>query len=363
MPIVPNPSSTPVTGTLTTLQSVVDSMRVYPDLKPINPVGGFGAEPALTIANDVMQRFLAQPMDWKFNRAIVPPFLTVALQQDYVTSITNLSWLEQGWRIDINNSVNNGSAGPKPIFMLETVRDLQLTAFQANPFNVSYISNSLAQMGTWKANFAYLPGYLTSQTPVQPIQQFIDANGNILYLDSTSLGLSINSPGFTGTAFNPSGTVYGTSGSSQPSASVGAAPGTPVADGTVTWTVADPNGFAMRISPLPAVSGLTWLLVPIYQKNPPMFTSLAQTIAPIPDSYAFLFRQGFMAMALEHVGSKLARDAYMKWEEAIMTTLRASDREREDAVMYPNNSLASGGSWDWIYPLGPSFPYSPFPFS
>src|SRR5208283_3665261 len=99
MPVLPllNPPPT------VTLQQVVNSLRAYPDLNPVLSAAGWTQEPALAAANDVMQRIFAEGMDWKWNRAYVPPFLTVALQQDYMTSVVDFGWLEQGYRVDINN--------------------------------------------------------------------------------------------------------------------------------------------------------------------------------------------------------------------------------------------------------------------
>ena len=342
-------------------QQIVRSAKAYAELQPQIPASGWAQEPALTIGNDVMQRILAQGMDWKWNRGYITAFLSVALQQDYVTQITDLGWLESADRIDINNSTNSGNMAPKPVFTMESVRDLGRTSFQGYPFNCSYVPNSLAYLGQWQPNTVIACSYGVAQIPITPIQQFRDANGNILYIDSTVLGLNINSPGFTGAPIVlPTPNPYGTTGSVQPAAAVNATPGTTVADGTVTWTVADPNGYAIRLAPLPALSSLAWLVEPIYQKKAPTLTSLQQSIAPIPDEYAYLFRQGFIAMCYEHAGSKLASEAYAKWEEAMMTALRAADREREDASFYPSESLMGGGPMKYGMPIGPAWPYTPW---
>lgn len=340
-----------------TLQQIVNSIRAYPELTPVLGAGGWTQEPALTIANDVMQRFLAQSLNWKFNRANVPTFLSIALQQDYVTNVTNLGWLEQGWRIDINNTSAGGlTNAPKPIFTMETVRDLGQTSYQASPFNMSWVPNSLATMGRWIANTQYQSGYQQALTPATPIQQFIDANRNILFLNSNALGLNLQSPGFFGGASIPQ-PGYGLSGTIQPAAPIGAVAGTTVPDNQLVWTVADPNGYTMRVAPLPAVSGLTWLIFAVYQKKPPILTSLQNTLAPIPDEFGYLFRQGFIAMAYRHADSRNAGDSYMKWEEDLMIALRSADREREDASFYPSESLMGGGPYKYGMPVGPAWPF------
>jgi hypothetical protein len=303
-------------------------------------------------------------MDWKWNRAYVPDILSVALQQDYLTQVTDMGWLESCDRIDINNSTNNGNLAPKPVWTMESVRDLGRTSYQGYPFNCSFVPNSLAYLGQWYPLTAYGCGYGQAQIPITPIQQFQDANGNLLYINSTVLGLNINSPGFTGQpVVLPTPNPYGISGSTQPLLTANSPAGTTVTDGTVTWTVANPNGYAIRIAPLPALSSLAWLMEPIYQKKPPTITSLQQTLAPIPDEFAYLFRQGFKAMCYEHAGSKLFAESFQKWEEDLMVAVRSADREREDAVMYPSESIMNGSSP--VYnglPIGPGWPYSIYPY-
>lgn len=344
----------------TTLQNIVTSARAYPELVPVLGESGFTQEPALTFGNIVMQSFLAQTLDWKFNRAYVPAFLTVGLQQDYVTNVTNLSWLEQGWRIDINNSTNNGNQGPKPIFTLETVRDLALTAYQGYPFNCSWLPNSLAQMGVWTANTVIPCAYGQAQTPTSPIQQFIDKNGNILFINSASLGLSVNSPGFNN-AVIPENPPYGTTGSTAPFLGTNAAAGSTIVDGTVTWTVADPNGVCIRLAPLPALNGLAWLITPVYQMKPPILKSLQNTISPIPDELGYMFREGFLALCFEHANSKQFAGKFMQWRDSLTTALRSGDREREDAVFFPSQGLMGGGGpWVGGLPVGAAWPFETF---
>jgi len=296
-------------------------------------------------------------MDWKWNRSYVPSILTVALQQDYVTQVTDLGWLEQGWRIDINNTSNSPTGqGVKPIFTMESVRDLGQTSTQAQPFQLSWIPNDRAFMGTWQPSTVYPCGYGAQTVPRSPIQQFIDANGNILFINSNTLGLSINSPG--GTVVT--GTPYGTSGLVQPVLPAASLPGATVVDGTVTWTVADPNGIAIRLTALPPLGGLTWLVVPVYQRKPVILTSIQQVVRPIPDEFMYMFRRGFYAKCFEHAGTKNAPVSYAQWEEEINIAVRSGDREREEAVFYPSESLTMNGPARGTLPVGPAWPYSSF---
>jgi len=142
-----------------------------------------------------------------------------------------------------------------------------------------------------------------------------------------------------------------------------ASAGLNVVDGTVRWTVANPNAVAMRLAPLPAFSGISWLLVPVYQRKPILFTSLQQLLLPIPDEYGYLIRQGFIAFCKEYAGTRDSRDAYLKWEEMVMNALRSGDREREDKNFYPSEGIMSGGNGGLAQlPIGPGWPFSYYPY-
>lgn len=359
MPVLPGTSTSNSVG----LQQLINEMRAYPEFIPVLGASGFTEYPALPIANELMQRILAENMPWKWNRAYVPSILTVALQQDYLTQITDIGWLEYAIRLDINNSTNNANLAPKPLFMMETVRDLLPTPAQSVPFNISFIPNSLATFGQWFPNTAYGCGYGVAQVPISPIQQFVDQNGNFLYIDSTVLGLNLNSPGFTTTPIVlPSNSSYGVSGATQPFALSDATPGTTIQDGTVVWTVADPSGYAMRVSPLPAFSGIPWLLQPTYQRKPPTITKITgSTIAPIPPEFTYLFRQGFRAQLYEHSGSNKAEASYAKWEEDLVVAVRSGDRQQESFTMYPGESIMGGDGYGGQIGIGAAWPFGPYP--
>lgn len=385
---------------------VVNQLRVYPDVIPVLQSAP-GAEPAITIANDVIQKMLAQSLPWKFNRGNLPPFLTIALQQDYVTQTMDLGWLEQGWRIDINNT-----STPQPIFSEETVRDLQATWWQSSPFQVSWIPNSIAIMGKWKASTSYPTGLGAAQTPVSPIQQFIDVNGNILYVTQNGISgssqpvLRNNSSAVISSASLSSNVAtYNTNNNFQVGDNVSvfgvangggvlnvvnqsitavtsssfsvavtasnlslqketnAVAGLTVTDNTVVWTVANPGAISIRLAPVPATSGIVWQINPIYQKSPPIKTSLNDTISPIPDAFGYAFRAGFLAMCM--MASPIAstkregREAYALWEEGLITALRSADRERDQTGLVPSQGLM-GHDPGWTLPIGPAFPYMPY---
>jgi hypothetical protein len=357
MPVLQGNQSTSLT-----IQSLANQLKSQPEFyQVLGGVAGYSEEPLLTICNEIMCRILAENMPWKWNRQIIPPFLTVSLQQDYITNINNIGWLENGWVLDINNSTSNSNGAPKPIRELETVRDMTWTSSQSVPFEVSFIQNSLASLGLWQANTAYGCGYGVATLPRSPIQQFLDNNGNILYIDSTQLGLNITSPGYTGTTIPlPSNAPYGTSGSTQPLAPANATPGSLIQDGSVIWTVADPNAYCLRFNPVPALNGLCWWVVVQSQTAPPQLTSLQDNLSPIPYNMNYLFRAGVRASLKRENGAPDANQQYAEWEETLMKAVRAGDRQAENYILYPESSIMSGSTqpFGWAG-IGAANPYGP----
>ena len=349
-----------------TLNDIVNYARSFPELNPILPVGGYNQEPALSFANDVFQKILAQGQTWRWNSDFVPMFLSNALQQDYVTNITDMGWLTQAFRIDINNNTNLGNLNPKPLFMCETTRDLGLTPYQGNPAEVSWIPNTQAVFQQWAPNTIYTCGYGLAGAPANPIFQIIDANNNMLFLDTSIMNLNAFVPGWNGVTlpipvpnpFNSTGAIQGTSGTVAPVLPPGSLPGTTVQDGTLTWTVANPKGQAIRVNPLPAFGGFVWLFFIMYQRRAAKFTTLQQTLAPIPDDLAYLFRDGFIAKCKQHANTKDAGQAFEIWLAQIDQAVRAGDREQRLFSWIPDSGMAGYSLLGPIYPSGPASPYS-----
>lgn len=349
-----------------TLQQVVDYARSFSELNPILPAGGYSFEPALTFANDVLQKILSQGLNWRWNASYVPLFISTPLQQDYITNLTDIGWMTSGFRIDVNNNTNTNNQCPKPLFLIETNRDMGLTPYQGNPSMVCFIPNTQANFGSWSPNTVYNCGYGTSGATATPIQQIVDQNNNMLFLDTSVMNLNPNVPGFQGTniplpvpnPYNNTGANFGTSGSTAPVLPPSSPPGTTIVDGTLTWTCADPSGFALRFNPLPAIGGFVWLFWIAYQRRPPKFTTLQQTISPVPDELAYLFREGFLAKCLQHANSPRAVMQNQMWHEQIMQAIKAGEREEQAWSMFPDTGMSGDSLLGPFYPVGPASPFN-----
>ena len=153
-------------------------------------------------------------------------------------------------------------------------------------------------------------------------------------------------------------TTFGTCGQSLPAFPASSAPvGTTTSDGTCVWTVVDPRGQGFRLQMIPAQAGVVWQVILRAQYKPVKFTSLTQTLDPMPDDFVHYFQQGFRAYCYqrspeEKVRAKFQAE-YALWQKAILDAEGQADREPESYGAYPSNDIMGPG-WTWA---GPAWPY------
>lgn len=330
------------------------------DIQPILSVGGYSNLTMLTIANDVMNEFCAQSFPWKWNEFQLPVFYTNSWQQDYaILGLTNLASLQRGIVVNINNT-----SIPKPWGYVQVVREqTESTSAWNGPcpffndpvFSANWMLNSNLYYGTWGAaaigngtlgnnpvaGSIYTNPLGAQSQPPNPITQIEDANGNLLVL-----------------------TGYGHEGTTAPLAALNSAAGvtaTPGTGATTVWTVVDPNGQGIRINPVPSQSGVVWQFNLSGQAKPVRFTSLAQTLFPLPDSMEPHFRQGCVAQAYRYSQSTKVREKFQfewpLWIKSLLIARMKEDKERDASRFTPARSvLGSGGPrGGWV---GPAWPWS-----
>jgi hypothetical protein len=348
------------TQSTVTLQNITDILSGIVDIAPILSVGGYSNLTMLTIANDVMNEFCAQPFPWKWNELSLPQFYTNSWQQDYaMLNLTNLASLQRGIAININNN-----SVPKPWRYVQCVREqTQATASWNGPCpwgstplcDANWMLNSQLYYGTWGAGTigsnttgnnpisgsVYTNPLGANSQPDNPITQIIDANGNYLLL-----------------------TGYGTEGTTAPVAAANSTPGTtatPGAGATTVWTVLDPNGQGIRINPVPSETGVVWQFNLVGQAKPVRFTTLSQTLAPLPDSFEPSFRQGCVAQAYRYSAIAKVREKFEVewplWQKNIFLSREKSDKERDSNRFVPQFSvLGAGGTRGGFW--GPAWPFA-----
>lgn len=359
-------SSAGQAGSTFTVQNMVDKVLGFPLIEPIFNVGGYTNEPALTIATDVMTAILATPFPHKWNEVSLPFFYTFSWQQDYAlinpdgSSVYNVEWLERGVAFDINNS-----AVPKPFVDVECGRSLpqrtggilnSSTQMNEPGFVVCSLPNESLYYGTWGqadtggttlgnnpvAGSVYAPFLGDISMPSNPIAQIRDANGNLLVL-----------------------TTLGTEGSAAPLLAANSPAGTTVSGtgATTVWTAVDPIGLGVRILDVPSETGVVWQFNLVGQMPPFVFTSLQQTLNPLPDKYEPFFRAGFIAQAYRYSPETKIRakfqDEWTLWLKSLSDMRVAQDRELEEYSFVPQRTIMGsarsrsnfvGGAWPFNYP-------------
>jgi hypothetical protein len=331
------------------LQDVVDGVSTIGDLSPVLlNTGGYAAEPALTISNDVASEMFAERFPWKWNRMKVPPFLTIPRQQDYCSiNLLNVGWLENGFRVDINNTQI-----PPYTERITVVRDLAVANVYAGwPEQACWFPNDQLEQWVWPGpNKTFTNPVGVPQTPTNPITNILDANGNILILTQW---------GITGPVAPVS--VYPPIDPLDPLGPVdydADITGQVIVDGTCKWTVANPSAAGIRLSPAPANGANTWLVRLFAQKKAPVFTTLADKLDPIPDDQVKWFRDGFICYAHRHSANPAVRQRYpqMKadWLNSMEAATKQADRESESKGFYPAHALVAPGRFA---DLGPGNPY------
>jgi hypothetical protein len=318
-----------------TLQNVVDYVVAKGIPNPTQVTGSYGPALALELACDVMADLVAERFNWKWNRVTAAPFYTNSFQQDYPQlGITNLGWLEDCDRVDINNT-----AIPKPLKGITCRRQLSRASTPWTPVSeICWMYNSQLSYGIWPGPGVTYSPLLAALVVQNPLMSMIDQNGNLLIV-----------------------TGFGTTGSVAPLAAANAAEGVTVTDGTVTWTVVAEESQGFRVNPLPGAAGPVWKMIPYYQKQAVRFLTLQTTLDPIPNDYSQYFKRGFEAYCLQaspNPGDRARfEDAHMAWLKSMDDVKKQGDREADAYALLPvSQPVENVYGWQ-RNPQDPSQPY------
>lgn len=358
------------------LSEIVDDASSHGDIAPALATGGVSNTPSISAANDVMQAIInggpaGQPYNWKWNRFNVKPFCTISYQQDYfVPGVVKLGWLESCWASNINQT-----SIPKQKQQLEVKKDLEVTYDQTGyPGKISWMPNNLLQTGTWgAAPLGPTPGNPSGNTTAIGTNPTGLQNPGPGVIYTNPLGIANQPINATTCITDPNGnlwvlTTFGTCGNTQPTWPTSitypttvnpTATATTVNDGTCVWTAINPSGQGFRLNPIPPQTGVVWLIQPVAQYKAPRFTSMAQTLEPIPDDFEWAFKQGFFAECYRRHPDPKVRGKYQLerqiWLESLDKAVRQADREMDDVGFYPGTSVMDTGTA--MNPINPAYPF------
>lgn len=332
-----------------TLQKVVDLARTHVELLPVAGVGGFTDEPALSLCNSVLQELLANPLDWKFNRAEMPMLCTAPNKQDYLfagATVFSLSSTQQGWAADLTS--NNGltqSAGVVTVKTLENhnfaigdvvyLNNFQLANGSASVYNATLVQNGSSS--TWTGGVTITGVAAKSFTFAGVTSETSGALGITDFgwlAGGTRIGISTNSAIFPTRHIEAvrDQQPYGYSATPEK-----------------VNVVQDLETGVLKIRFIPVPGTTIWGVNLVYQKKAPLITALLNAVwTPFPDELSYVYRQGFLAMAYRYVNSPRADVEYQKFQSAIMKALGADDRETSDRHLYPDVGIDTNvGNFWW----------------
>jgi hypothetical protein len=322
------------------LQAVIDTTAAQNVPNPVKNAAGYGVQLALDLANDVVGDLITQRFNWKWNSGNAPAFYTNSWQQDYPQlGNTNIAWLEDSDRIDINNT-----SRPKPIRQLTCRRQISRTSFGTGPISdICWMYNADMQFGEWPgAGVTFYPLIGTTPSAQNPIMSMIDENGNLLIV-----------------------TGFGTTGNAAPFVDRDSEEGTTVADGSVTWTVVAPTSKGFRVYSLPNATGPVYKVVPKFQNTPPRFTiangGLNQLLDPIPDDYERYFRTLYRSYCLKASANPADRKQYedeiRDYLMALENSMKQGNNELDAYALIPGSQVVENIFPHLRNPQDPSQPY------
>ena len=358
-----------------TAQNVYDDLVARGDLDPGWDMAGYSVRPILNILNKTFEAICGgeRMFPWKWNEFLLPLFVYNSWQQDYALvggpgqmpnnggpSVTSLAWLQEGVAVDINNP-----SMPKPYGWVKVGRNQQRSTATyvtnsawRNPIcGVNFLPNNLLYYGTWGAaqtgnatwgNNPQINQTITnplgngSSMPSNPICQIQDSNGNFLVL-----------------------TQYGITGASPPAAAANAPAGTEVDDGSCIWTVVDPYGQGIRVSPVPSQTGTVWQINLLGQMKPTKFSAAdsleEQTLFPLTDDYYERFLDGAVAECYGYNPNAKIRakrdEARKAWLDSIVALRKQVDREWDFNKIVPSRTIiGAGGAGPSPAALGAGWP-------
>jgi hypothetical protein len=324
-----------------TLQSVANFIATHVDLMPLAGVGGYTNEPFLTIANQAMSDIFLSQIDWKWNRAELPFFVTAVNKQDYTVSGACAFTLGQtSTGASIVLATSNG--------ITESGNTVTVNTLEPHRFNVGDVvymaGNTVAaynstftdngNSSTWSGGWTILT------TPTTTSFTFTHV--------TSGLGTS-GAPGITDFGWLASASMAQLNDNGSPRDS---RPLQTVKELSVWSRTANPEKVAViqdngdgtlkvRFQYVP--SSTIWAVNLVYQKKPPLKTALTDTWTPIPDHYSAMYRQAVLASAYRYLGSPKETTEYQKMQFEIQKASGATDREASEVHVVPAESLMDNG--------------------
>jgi hypothetical protein len=324
-----------------TLQQTVNYAATQTDLMPLAGIGGYTNEPALTFANDAVAEILAPPFAWKFNQKTAPIFVTGQGRQDSRFAGACAFVLESPGGVGVELASANGVVEVGTTVTVKTLDRHNFTVGQT----VYMTGNTVAAYNSTETislnSSAWSGGWVILTTPTSTSFTFTHA----------SSGLAVSgAPGITDFRWLESASMVSELDTSSPR---GVDPVQASRKLQTSGTMARPDSVCVSDTSTAGIvlvrfrfapDSTPWGVSLVYQMKPPVFTALTATWAPIPDEFAYVYRQMFLAKA--YANTQKADVEYKKAQIAVNKALSSDDSEQSDEYFTPAASLmGNDGGW------------------
>lgn len=318
-----------------TIQQTVNYCTTLAELMPLSGVGGYVNEPALTLANNTLQKLLAQPYAWKFNRVEPAVLVPRPYHQDMLWAGAS-AWTAEDGGIGIQLASASG--------ITQSSFTVTVTTLEDHPFvtgrTVYMTGNGVA---AYNSTFTQGPtssgwsgGWTIASTPTARTFTFVHASSGLG--TSGASGITdfgwLESASFTDTrdtASTPYVFPMRAVRNIAPSSDAG------VMKKVCAWNTSTAGVLKVRFYPYPGL--VPYAVALVYQAKAPLKTALTNTWSPFPDEYGFVYQQEFVAQAYDYIDSRKAPSAAVKAKEAAMLALGHDDSEDADESISPEEGL------------------------
>jgi hypothetical protein len=318
------------------IQKTVNLASQHVELIPLIGVGGYQNEPALSLANDVLQNLLASPLDFKWNRAEMNLFVTSPNRQDYLFAGAVLFSLNSGFSAGIDLTSNNALT-----ISGQTVTIKTLEQYNGAVGDVCYIRGTGSNYDSTFTQNGVTSGFAGNTYAITVISGLtITAT-----LTGTASGVS-GSAGINDFGWLAAGTLVNlnTNTAILPTRNLNAVrdlqPYSTAALPTEVAVITDlgTGVLKIRFRPVPGFGNIFGCNL-VYQKKAPLKTALTDTWTPVPDEVSYVVRQGFLAAAYRYANSPRADVEEQKFAAVIQRALGGDERETSDIGLVPEQGL------------------------
>lgn len=328
-----------------TIQQTVNFASTHVELLPLVGVGGYSNEPAISIANDVLAEILSPPYNWKWNRKTMNLFVP---QQ-------NLQDLTFGGAVafTLASASQLGGVG----IALKTASGITTTGFPGTvtvntnePHNFAVgdtvyltgvadsVYNSTENITTSTSSWS--GGYVITAVPTTKSFTFASISGQTL---------TSGAPGISDFGWAEFATMVNEQEDSSPRwvrYLMSARELEPCSHIAIPSKISlfDNQDTTLKVRLWELAGAAPWGITTVYQAKAPLLTSLSSTWSPIPDEYAWLTNEIFVAKAYQYLGKYNQEQVDQIVAAACLKAMGRDDAEGSAEYVVPESPLMG---WYW----------------